>query len=214
MNILPSSLPEQPTPSSAGLPPEHDQPVSQAAVSATQATPEAATRAAGERAVALAGLALLARLRRAWQARSQRERHLVAGAGALIAVALLVSLADWLRSERSRLDRSLPRMQAQMAQVEQAASEIADLRTQPTLARPASIPAQLAVVDAAARSRGLTLTVQPVADGLRVSGSAGFDALLEWLASLQREQGLRVQRALIERTGNDASVDITLVGGG
>ena len=212
MNAFPSSPDSPPEPPDAsGLPTADERTGLPAGAGATQPTPEAASPRPAARGAALA---LLAPLRESWRLRSQRERLLVAGAGVLVALALLLALTDWLRGERSRLDRALPRLQVQVAQVERAASEIADLRAQPPLARPASIPAQVAVVDAAARSRGLTLTVQPVADGLRVSGSAGFDPLLEWLAGLQREQGLRVQRALIERTGNEASVDITLVGGG
>lgn len=154
----------------------------------------------------------LGALRQGWQSRPPRERRLLVGAAMLIALTLIVTLADWLRAERGRLDRALPRMQVRMEQMQLAASEIAHLRAQQVPTAPQlSAQARIEAVTASARSRGLNLNIQSSSDGVHIRGNAAFDPLLEWLASLHHDQGLRVQRMEIQRAGAEASVEIALV---
>ena len=128
----------------------------------------------------------IARLGQAWQAISPRERRLVLAAGIVVLIGLVVTLLDWSRSERSRLARSLPHAEAQLEQVQEAAQ-------------------------ASAKSRGLGLALQATGDGLQIKGQASLDAFVDWLAALQRDQGLRVQRLEIQGQSGGASIDAVLV---
>lgn len=152
----------------------------------------------------------ISRLTQAWQAISPRERRLVLLAGGVVAVGLVVGLLDWSRSERARLTRSLPRAEAQLEQVQEAATEITRLRGETPPARTA-VPALLDAAQASAKSRGLGLALQASGDGLQIKGQASLDAFVDWLATLQRDQGLRVQRLEIQGQGGSVSVDTVLV---
>lgn len=155
-------------------------------------------------------LSPLARLTHVWQAISPRERRLVLLAGGVVAIGLVVGLLDWSRGERSRLARSLPRAEAQLEQVQEAATEITRLRGETATPRAAG-PALLEAAQASAKSRGLGLVLQASGDGLQVKGQAGLDAFVDWLAALQRDQGLRVQRLEVQGQGSAASIDAVLV---
>ncbi len=155
----------------------------------------------------------ITRLLAAWQARNPRERTLIVVAATVVAVALVVSLMDWSRVQRSRLGRSLPRAEAQLEQVQESATEIASLRAQPAL-QPHTEPALLEAVQASAKSRGLGLAIQAAGDGLQVKGSAGFDELAGWLATLQQDLGLRVLRMEVQQQGKVAGIDAVLVASG
>ena len=153
---------------------------------------------------------LISRLGQAWQAISPRERRLVLAAGVVVLVGLVVSLLDWSRSERGRLARSLPRAEAQLEQVQEAATELTRLRGQ-TAPQRAAGPALLEAAQASARSRGLALALQGTGDGLQIKGQVSLDAFVDWLAALQRDQGLRVQRLEIQGQGSTAGIDAVLV---
>ena len=151
----------------------------------------------------------IAALLNRWQAISPREQRLVLIAAAVVAIGAAVSLLDWSRAEGQRLARRLPRAEASLNQVQEAATEINRLRAAPQAARPDG-PALLAAVQASAKSRGLEIGVQGGGEGLHLKGQAPFDALVAWLATLQKDQGLRVLRMEIQRQGSLASVDAVL----
>lgn len=152
----------------------------------------------------------ISRLRQAWQSISPRERRLVLIAGGVVLVGLVVSLLDWSHSQRTRLTRSLPRAEAQLEQVQEAATELTRLRGQ-TAPQRAAGPALLEAAQASAKSRGLGLALQATGDGLQIKGQAGLDAFVDWLAVLQRDQGLRVQRLEVQGQGATAGIDAVLV---
>lgn len=152
-----------------------------------------------------------ARLRSAWHAISPREQRLVSLAGGVLGIAAVVGLFDWSQAEHARLERSLPRAEAQLEQVQEAATEIARLRTVTPPARPTG-PALLEAVQASAKARGLALVAQAGGEGIQIKGQADFDALMGWLATLQKDQGLRVRRMEIQPQGEQAGIDALLVG--
>ena len=153
----------------------------------------------------------IARLSARWQAISPRERKLVLIAASVLAGATAIALLDWSAAQRQRLARSLPRAEARLNQIQEAATEITRLRAANPPARPQG-PALLEAVQASARSRGLGIAVQVGGEGLHLKGQAPFDELVSWLATLQKDQGLRVQRMEIQRQGPVASVDALLAG--
>lgn len=143
---------------------------------------------------------LITRLRSAWHAISPREQRLVSLAGGVLGVAAVLGL-----------ERGLPRAEARLEQVQEAATEIARLRTVTPPARPTG-PALLEAVQASAKARGLALVVQAGGEGLQIKGQADFDALMGWLATLQKDQGLRVRRMEIQPQGEQAGIDALLAG--
>jgi type II secretory pathway component PulM len=150
-------------------------------------------------------------LTRLWQARNSRERRLLTLGAVVLGLGLLLMLADWLHQERQRLDLALPRLEAQLLRMQEDASEIARLRQLPPAhAGARSTQAQVDAVSAGARSRGLSLAIQPAGDRVQLRGQVAFDALSTWLASLHRDQGLQVLSADIRSEGPLVVVDILL----
>lgn len=151
----------------------------------------------------------IAALHSRWQDISPREQRLVLIAATVVAIGAAVSLLDWSRAEGQRLARRLPRAEASLNQVQEAATEISRLRTAPQATR-AEGAALLAAVQTSAKSRALDIGIQGGGEGLHLKGQAPFDALVAWLATLQKDQGLRVVRMEIQRQGSLASVDAVL----
>lgn len=134
-----------------------------------------------------------------WEDRSPRERVVIGALAALAAVALLAAFA-WLPLERARarLKAELPALRASLAALELQAAEAKRLRALPP-AQKSSEP--LVSLATAAGGRALPGAQITVLDGktLVVTGAdIAFGALLEWLASVQASQGLRVQNAHVE----------------
>ncbi len=92
----------------------------------------------------------IAALHSRWQAISPREQRLVLIATTVVAIGAAVSLLDWSRAEGQRLARRLPRAEASLNQVQEAATGINRLRAAPQAARPEG-PALLAAVQASAK---------------------------------------------------------------
>ena len=136
-------------------------------------------------------------LRSLWGERSAKERRIIAVAGALVAVILLITFA-WLPVERSRarLALELPQLRASIAALQRDADEVKRLRSMPVVGASSTGPlpslaatlplpgAQLAVVD----DKRVRLT----------AGDVSFLALLDWLTAAQAAHGLRVESARIE----------------
>lgn len=141
--------------------------------------------------------------------RTPRERRLIALATAVVAFGAALWLADWSGRERERLAYQLPHAQAQLATMQTDAAELAQLVRLPA---PAPVPlatlAQSAA--AAAASRGLALDIAADGSGLLVSGSGGFDALVDWLASVHAQQRLRVSRIALQVADGAVRLDAVL----
>ena len=124
----------------------------------------------------------IAALHSRWQAISPRERRLVLLAGGVVAIGLVVGLLDWSRAEGQRLARRLPRAEASLNQVQEAATEISRLRAAPQTARPDG-PALLAAVQASAKSRGAAF----VSSCALVSAAGSVVVRGEWPGVIARE---------------------------
>lgn len=137
---------------------------------------------------------------RAWTDRSPRERTAIAWIAGIAVVALFIAYA-WLPLERARtrLSTQLPELRVSLATLEREADEVRRLRARPPVAATTAEP--LVSIATAAGGNPLPGARISVLDGrtLVVSGSdVAFGALLEWLASVQARQGLRVESARIE----------------
>jgi general secretion pathway protein M len=140
-----------------------------------------------------------------WNGLSPRERTMVGGLGALLALVLLVFVV-------------IKPLQAARAQA------LADIRTYETLsariraagaltAAPATRregpPAQVATSSATAF--GLTVTPEPIDGGIRVTlADASYDSLMAWLADLGATSNLRVRSLQLTRQASPGRVSGTV----
>ena len=137
---------------------------------------------------------------RFWMDRGPVERILLMAIAAIAVLALIVAFI-WLPLERSRarLVRELPQLRASLATLERQAGEAKRLRSMPAIAAGAFEP--LASLVTAGGGNSLPGAQIVVLDGktIAVTGAdVAFGALLQWIASVQASQGLRVQAARIE----------------
>jgi general secretion pathway protein M len=140
-------------------------------------------------------------LRELWSERSPRERALLAGGAAAVALtALYLFLWQPGLAASRRLSAALPKLRAQVELMRAQQTEIAALRKsagaavqagdlkvllESSLAR-APFGKSVQRVDAASRERATV-----------VVASASFDDWLRWAAAAQREAGARVERCSI-----------------
>jgi general secretion pathway protein M len=135
---------------------------------------------------------------------SARERNLVYGAGALLALALVyLVLVLPFQSSGKKLN----------ARVQQKSADLAWMQAQAPAAMQAAGIAQgsggeslVVLVDRTARDAGLGNSLRDQSpdgnSGLRVRlEGASFDTLVTWLASLQQQHGVSIEVANIDAAG-------------
>ena len=136
-----------------------------------------------------------------YRAASARERRMLLLAAVVIVGALLLTLADWAHSEGQRLDRALPAAQARLARMQAQADELTRLRAAPPLAE-APLRVRGDAARAAANARGLKLEIEIGPDSLQISGQGSAATLLDWIATVQAEQGLRPTELEVHAEGD------------
>jgi len=143
-----------------------------------------------------------------------RERWMVIG-GAVLAV-LLLYLSLWLplQGELARLRTSVPQEKVQLAQMQVQAREILQLRASGRV--PASGGNLLANLEQSATANGLRgriIRMEPDGNnGARLSiEGVHFNALVTWLASLQDQGGVRIEKATFEAQPAAGTVNARLV---
>lgn len=155
-----------------------------------------------------------------WSARAPRERLVLGGGAALLALALGFAYG-WLPMQRevSQLRQTLPQLRDQARQLQQDAQEVGRLKAQPAAVREAG--SLLQVVEQRALAGGLreriaSIAPQGVGQVRVVLPRVGFDEWLGWLGELQTRHGVRVESARIEAADDPGwvSVDVLLKAGG
>lgn len=135
-------------------------------------------------------MTLRAGLQAFWQARSARERVVLAGgAGLILLITAYALLWRPLLIDLARMEEQLPRLRAQAAEVARAGDEITRLRAQAPAG--ALDPAQLAsLIERTAATHGLQGRIAALDKSRsRVSVSlerASFDAWMNWVDELHR----------------------------
>lgn len=154
---------------------------------------------------------MIARLRGAWQALAPRERLLVGTALGLL-FGMLVWALVWrpLVAWREGLERQVASHQATLVSVREAVAKLQSGTTR------ASAEPLLARADRHARAAGFGASLTRLAqeDGGRVRArfEAGrFDAIVGWLAALERDGGVRVAQLEMSRGEQPGLVDATLL---
>lgn len=145
-----------------------------------------------------------------WQARPSRERN-AAKLGLIVLAVLLSGWAwTWLKDERVLLRARVAEAEAQVKEVQDDLAETQRLRGE-------VVPPQLSsreLVSAITNSlltRKLELSVAAVdADRLRVQGVVGFDEVVQWLGSIQRDYRLRIVTLAASKQGSNVKIDVVL----
>jgi general secretion pathway protein M len=153
-------------------------------------------------------------LRQFWAERAPRERSILAAGGALLALVLVY----WLLIEPAwtgitRLERSLPQLRANAAELESLLSEVRALRARAGVANVSAAEARGAIDASLARSGVKAARVVPLSDGdMQLTFSdVSFGHWAPWLAGIERELGARATAVTV--TGRDATpgnVDVEL----
>lgn len=145
-----------------------------------------------------------------WAARAPRERTILGVGAAVVALALVqLLLVDPALSGRKKLNRDLPTLRQQLAQLQALAKEAAALS--------ASSPAALPVISRESIEAALTrggLTPQSVTVNGNIAqvklSSASFSGLLNWLDEVQQDARLAVLDANIVALPQPDRVDAVL----
>jgi general secretion pathway protein M len=144
-----------------------------------------------------------------WQSRTLRERRVLLIGATLLAVLLIWWwLIDPALSTRKKMRQQLPELQAQSAQLQALAKEVADLPAAPPAAQPLSRQALEYLLTASGlKAQQITMADNTVT--LNFS-DVSFAALTGWLQKVQREQQLFVIEATVTARERLDRVDATL----
>lgn len=150
-----------------------------------------------------------------WRTLQPRERAVVAGGGTLALIMLGYALI-WapLQRDLSRLRAAVPRERIQLVQMRAQVRQIAALRARAPAAGNSSN--LLTTLERSAQEHNLrqyiTRMEPDAVNGVRVSLDAvAFSTLLQWLADLQRQSGVRADIATISAQADTGIVNARLV---
>lgn len=156
----------------------------------------------------------LQQLRQWFMSLEKRERGMVAGGAAILAIFIVyLTLVSPYLSHRRALTEQVQSQQALLAWMRSAASQIAALHgSQPVAPAAGSL---LGTVNASIVSSGLAGALQQAQssdDGaVRVQfKSADFDSLIRWLAGLQRRDGVIASDVTVTRASATGQVDASI----
>lgn len=144
---------------------------------------------------------------------SERDRRMVIIGAVAAVLILIVAVVLPLNSSVAKAQDRIARKQADLAWMQSAAPELASAG--PAVARPQSQESLLITVDRTARESGLSKSLtssEPSGKGLRIRlEKAPFDIMVGWLARMADQNGVRVESASIDQTGDAGVVNAGLV---
>jgi general secretion pathway protein M len=158
---------------------------------------------------------LLEQLYARWRTLQPRER-LVLGGGGTLALIMLGYALFWapLQRDLSHLRTAVPKERAQLMQMRTQVREIASLRARaPAAGNSSNLLSTLERSAQEHQLRQYITRMEPDAvNGVRVSLDAvSFSALLQWLADLQKQAGVRADTATIAAQADAGIVNARLV---
>jgi general secretion pathway protein M len=145
-----------------------------------------------------------------WAARNRRERNMLIAATIVIIVGLIYALLiDPALSGRKDLEKTLPAMRQQTAEVQALAREAGSLNTRAATPPPAVTKES---IDSSLNGKGLkaqNVTVTGELVRVQLNG-ASFAGVVDWLADMQRSARLSVIDANIEAQAQADTVNANL----
>lgn len=141
---------------------------------------------------------LWARVRDWWSGLSQREKWLVGGMLALLALAILIyGIVQPLQSARAAAladIRTYETLNARIRAAGRLGPQSAAAAVQPRTGTPANI------VAGAAQAFNLAVQTEPMAGGVRVTvAEGGYEQVMNWLADIARSSTLAVTRVELQK---------------
>lgn len=164
---------------------------------------------AGAAALAQKMAPLAARWSVFWDARTRGERQYLRFGGAALALALLyLLLVAPALAGRARLERNLPQLHEQNAQLQALALEVGALAANRTPSQPATRDS----VEQSMARHGLTAqSTTLIGDFAKIQlNNVAFANLLAWLDDVQRSARVNVQDASVTAQGTPGTVNATL----
>ena len=145
-----------------------------------------------------------------WSARTEQEQRMLSIGGAVLGLGLAWGvLIDPAMSGRARLEKELPQLNQQVAELQALAGEATQLAAQPAVQ-----PQPLSKDGVAARLQASGLTTQNLAvtgDYIKVElKGVPFAGLVSWLDAVRREQRVTVQEGSVTQQGPAGQVDASL----
>ena len=135
------------------------------------------------------------------RALSPRDQLMYVGGAAAVLLILFASLWLPVQRELSRLRTEVPQEKVQLAQMQVQSMEINQLRASGRLPRAGGgLMAMLEQSATASGLRGRITHMEPDGgNGARIAlDGVNFNALIGWLANLQNQSGVRVEKATFE----------------
>jgi type II secretory pathway component PulM len=144
----------------------------------------------------------------------QRERWMVIGAAVGVVILLYLSLLLPWQAEIRKLRMTVPQEKIQLAQMRVQAMEISQLRASGRM--PLAGGNLLANLEQSATDNGIRARITRMepdgANGARLSlDGVHFNALITWLASLESQGGVRIEKATLEAQAAAGTVNARLV---
>ncbi|KRB87883.1 type II secretion system protein GspM [Noviherbaspirillum sp. Root189] len=148
-----------------------------------------------------------------WSARNKREQNMLTAAAVVIVLGLLyLLLVDPALSGRSTLEKTLPALRQQAAEVQALSREAAAAGGATNANTPPPPPMTRESLEASLTAKGLkpqNLTVTGELAKLQLNG-VSFAGTVDWLAEMQRNARIAVVDAVIEPQGQQDTVNATL----
>jgi type II secretory pathway component PulM len=156
---------------------------------------------------------LLKAIQDALEHRTLRERIGLALMAGTIVLALWIQLLWSAHHERARYTRLVSDLQTQNGVMRQARETMRDTKAQRSTIRPINAEQALTVFADELRAAGISaMVVIPDAQGqIRLNGSAGFDAWIDWLAKTQARYGIHILHVGIEPSDHPGLVKINAI---
>jgi general secretion pathway protein M len=154
----------------------------------------------------------LEELRRFWSEREPRERAVLAAGLFLVGAVLLYLMIEPASSSIAQLQRSLPNSRAQSAQLQALLSEVRELKSKPPVAGAAAADAPTAVEQSLAAAGLKAARVVPLSNGaLQLTfTNVPYAAWSVWLATAERELGMRAIAVTVKATATAGNADVDL----
>lgn len=148
-----------------------------------------------------------------WSERAPREKALLAGGGAIAAIAVLYLLAiEPAATGIARLERGLPAMRAQAARMEALLGEVKTLKSRAPVATVSTTEARVALEKSLAAAGLKASRMVPLADGdLQLTfANVPYATWAAWLARTERELGARATSVTATATATPGSANVEL----
>jgi general secretion pathway protein M len=156
---------------------------------------------------------MMDRLAAFWNERAPRERAVLALLGAIVLLALLyLMLVEPAVAGIKRLERGLPQVRSQTAQLDALLADVKALKARPQVATVSAAEARGALDKSLATAGLKAARIVPLSDGdLQLTfANVPYAAWSVWLAGIERELGARAISVVANSNGTPGQVDVEL----